>query len=404
MRIIVDTNTLLNGLNPSEYEKVYIPITVIEELDKLKMSENTELAYRSRQAIKLIKSASNVKSILECSGSLPTYLNPDKADNIILKYAKDITTTDKKCVLLTGDFNMICKAKAMEIPCEEWNGVSCDIEYKGYKKISGNTEFINKFFEDIDNGINTYGFLQNEYLILYDECSQKTTEMRYDNGQFVKINLPPGTVIKAKNSEQRCALDILMNEEMPIKIIVGTFGSGKSLLTTKVGIYLMHKKKSYDSVMFLRNPITADGTDIGFLPGSKQEKIEDFCRPFLQYVKNDYAKNPEQAGNFVDTLINAGKIKMDVVSYLKGLNIENTFVIMDEAEDLNTKLVKLVGSRIGTNACIVFTGDWKQCESKYKNDNGLTKIIQECKGNPLVGIVVLTEDLRSAASKVFADL
>jgi PhoH-like ATPase len=92
------------------------------------------------------------------------------------------------------------------------------------------------------------------------------------------------------------------------------------------------------------------------------------------------------------------------VSFLKGISIDDSFVIMDEAEDLNTKLIKLVGSRIGENSCIVFTGDWKQSENRYKQDNGLLRLIESSKGNPLVGIVVLEEDVRSSTSKLFAEL
>ena len=95
---------------------------------------------------------------------------------------------------------------------------------------------------------------------------------------------------------------------------------------------------------------------------------------------------------------------MDVTSFLKGISIDDSYVIMDEAEDLNTKLIKLVGSRIGSTSCIVFTGDWKQSENRYKQDNGLLRLIESSKGNPLVGIVVLEEDVRSSTSKLFAEL
>jgi PhoH-like ATPase len=170
------------------------------------------------------------------------------------------------------------------------------------------------------------------------------------------------------------------------------------MLSVKTGLYQVVAKEHYKNLLFIRNPIVADNTDIGFLPGDKSEKIHDFCRPFLQYVEN------EKDQFYAENLIKNEKIKMDVVSFLKGISIDDSFVIMDEAEDLNTKLIKLVGSRIGEKSCIVFTGDWKQSENKYKNDNGLLRLIESSKGNPLVGIVVLEEDVRSSASKLFAEL
>jgi PhoH-like ATPase len=170
------------------------------------------------------------------------------------------------------------------------------------------------------------------------------------------------------------------------------------MCSVKTGLYNVVDKENYKTLMFIRNPIVADGAEIGFLPGDKSEKIADFCRPFLQYVEN----SKDQF--YADTLIRTEKIKMDVVSFLKGVSIDDSFVIMDEAEDLNTKLIKLVGSRIGKTSCIVFTGDWSQSENKYKTENGLVKLIQETKGNSLVGTVVLDEDVRSDASKIFAKL
>jgi predicted ribonuclease YlaK len=89
---------------------------------------------------------------------------------------------------------------------------------------------------------------------------------------------------------------------------------------------------------------------------------------------------------------------------MKGLSIDETFILVDEAEDLNKKLIKLLGTRIGTNSSIVFSGDIEQAEDKYVGNNGLTIAIEKLKGHPLVGIVVLKDDVRSEASKVFADL
>ena len=82
----------------------------------------------------------------------------------------------------------------------------------------------------------------------------------------------------------------------------------------------------------------------------------------------------------------------------------STYVFVDEAEDMNLNILKLIGSRIESDSCVIFCGDYKQSEPKYKNNNGLYQLIEKLKGNPLVGIVVLSEDIRSEASKVFVDI
>lgn len=294
-------------------------------------------------------------------------------------------------------------------------------QYKGYKELSGDTEFINQLLNDISQGINDYGFVVNEYLSVHNSDLDEEYDYRFDGRKFIELKKPSlSKVIKPLNKPQLFALDLLNNKNIPIKIIAGGFGTGKTKLSVKTGLDLVVSKEIYKTLIFLRNPIVADSTDIGFLPGTKEEKIYSFCRPFLQYIenpelssfksknKNKHKEKDEEQfyleDEYAEYLIRQGKIKMDVISYLKGVSLDDSYVIMDEAEDLNTKLIKLVGSRIGEKSCIVFLGDWKQAENKYKSDNGLLTLINKGRGDPLVGIVVLDEDVRSPTSKFFANL
>jgi PhoH-like ATPase len=396
-RVIVDTNILMSAeFDIAKYEKVYVPILVLEELDNHKVYGDDERKFKARRAMRALECATNVEYRLESAATIPSHLQHTKIDNQILSFAKDITTFDNESIFLVNDLNLLEKAKSMNIPCSKLKIIDCDLPYLGYRTFFGGTYEINKIFEDLDKGIDEHGFLTNEYLIVYNQDLDDVNEYRFDGSKLVDLRLPPSKVIKALNSQQRLALDLLYNKDIPIKIIAGGFGSGKTMLSVKTGLHLVTQKEQYKTLMFLRNPLPADGADIGFLPGDKADKIADYCRPFLQYVEN------EKDQFYVENLIRNEKIKMDVVSFLKGVSLDDSFVIMDEAEDLNGKLIKLVGSRIGKNSCIVFTGDYKQSENKYKYDNGLTKLIKETKGNELVGIVVLDEDVRSSASKVFS--
>lgn len=396
--VILDTNILIDNCDLTKFNKVYIPITVIEELDKLKNKKENDVWFRAKEAIKSINNTDNIEIIFDSFEDFPEYLEKTN-DNKIIYCATKVINSDPTCIFLSNDYNVQLKCKHLKIPCEEYNNHFSQNEvYKGYKELQGGTAFINNLFEEIDNGVNTYNFATNEYLILYNSDLDNITEHRFDGKKFIDLKLPSSKVIKGINSLQRCALDLLNNRDIPIKIVAGGFGSGKSILSVKTGLYHVAEKEYYKTLMFIRNPIVADGADIGFLPGDKSEKIYDFCRPFLQYVDS----NKDQF--YAENLIRNEKIKMDVVSFLKGVSIDDSFVIMDEAEDLNEKLLKLVGSRIGKNSCIVFTGDYNQCESKYKNNNGLLKLIQSTKGNELVGTIILEEDVRSSASKVFANL
>lgn len=395
--VILDTNILMSDVDLSVYKEVYIPLTVLEELDKHKESSDNEKAYKGRRAIRNIQASENVKFLKDFSYSLPTWLDNARNDNKILGFAYELQVTNKDAIFLTGDLNLYHKAKALSVICE-WYEVNYGRDmsvYDGWKEIFGTADEINAYYQDALDG--KIKFLTNEYLIAHNIDTGATIEERFDGKKFVHLQLPSSKVIKGLNSQQRCALDLLNHRDIPIKVVVGNFGSGKTMLSTKVALHHI-EKEYYQSLLFLRNPIPSDDADIGFLPGDKQEKIADYMRPLLQYIESDKMQG------YADYLVKTEKIKMDVVSFLKGVNIDDTFVIVDEAEDLNTKLIKLIGSRIAKKSCIVFTGDYKQAENKYKKDNGLLKLINGAKGDPLVGIVNLPEDLRSEASKVFADL
>ena len=395
MRVCLDTNTLMNGIKLNEYEKVYIPIVVLEELDKLKTSENGDKAYKARQAIRRVKSSDNVEVSVSCTYSLPHYLNREKADNIILGHAKQITTTDKKCILLTGDYAMLCKAEALDIPCQEWLGVECDVEYKGYKKLSGNTDFINTFFEDIDNGVNTYGFLENEYLILNNEDLNKISEWRFSQGKFVKLSIPNSKVIKGMNAHQRCAIDLLNNKDISIVSINGTVGSGKTFLGLQMALYHTLEKGNQSRILAVREAL-GEGEEVGFLKGTFEDKTKLFFKPIEQSLQGKEFE--------LDSLIQNGTLESNIPFYLKGTTYHNTVILVDEAEDLSDKQVKLIGTRLGQNSRIFFCGDYKQATRNCHINNPLVKMCNALKGHPKFGCLYLEEDVRSETSKIFADL
>ena len=374
------------------YQKVFISITSIEELDNLK--NNSDKEHLARQAIRNIMNADNVEIVLNFKNYISIPYLVHKNDNTILQMAYQVHKEDPEVVLVSDDHNMILKAQAMGLPCRMFEYKDKDLNnYKGFKELSGNTDFINDLFEDIKKGINNYKFLNNEYLILHNTDTDKIHECRYNGNKLVDLKLPPSKVIKGVNSQQRCALDLLNNKDVPIKIIAGAYGSGKSYLTTKMALYHTFDKGNYGKMLLLRNPL-GSGEEIGFLPGNKVEKIGDFFKCIEQYIDSSITKDK----NIYDY------IKKDIPFYIKGMSYGSTYVLVDESEDMDLKILKLIGSRIESDSCVIFCGDYKQSEYKYQNNNGLYQLIEKLKGNSLVGIVVMDEDVRSEASKVFADI
>ena len=394
--VILDTNILMNDIDLNQYEKVYIPIVVLEELDKHKHSDNNEKAYKARKAIHNIENAKNKIYRSNFSAILPQWLDLKIPDNRILGFAKDITTFDKESILLTMDLNMVQKAESLEIPVEKWVGNSENNSYKGYKKIAGNTNFINNLFEDISNGINTFNFVINEFLILENEDLDEISEYRFDGEKFISLKLPSSKIIKGLNSLQRCALDLLNNKDIGIVGILGEVGSGKTFTCMRMALNHVTEKGLQSKILVVREP-EGEGKSIGFLKGTYEDKTKKFFMPIIHSLNG---------GEFeLNSLIQRGVFESNIPYFLKGTTYNDTIIVADEAEDLTEKQLRLIGTRVGDNGRIFFSGDYKQAIRKCDiSSNPLVKMCNELKGNPMFGCIYLDEDVRSSVSKTFAYL
>lgn len=384
---LLDTSSLL--LDPDIVFKLqgkrYIPVCILEELDGLK-NEN----YNARQVIRNLQKA-DVEYILDdCVDiDLPPDFDKTKNDNKILWLA-----WKNGFILVTDDLALQQKAKSLGVAYKQVE--TQNENYTGYKEFiitdsSEDQERLACLYEDLSN--NLFDLLVNQYLIIKDESGEVKDILRWDGNKHVNLKLPPKNVIKPLNPEQSCALDLLHNKYIPIKILCGNFGSGKTYLATRLGFYYTLDKGLYNKVLVCRNPL-GSGEKIGALPGDKYEKISEFFIPIKQNAEAPY----------IESLIESGQLEFNIPFYIKGTTYDNTWMIIDEAEDLDIKTFRLIGSRIGQNSCIVFCGDYKQAESKFERNNGLKYAVEKLKGNPLVGIVFLKEDVRSDASKVFLEL
>ncbi len=440
---VLDTNVLM--FNPDvidEYENPAILIVTIEELDHLKCKEG-ERGYRARRAIRKIESKScgskNYGSKNHESKNYESktdiYIEPNNdynlsefpngwqttPDNEIIVFAKRIGGK-----LITSDLNMLVKAKSLGLDVEKYAADSDGASYKGYVEIEIDTtqeednRLLSSFYESPEQ--NKFDVCVNGYVILKDiskpkyydighikadqycengnikECNVKgyTTIdiLRWDGSKFVELKYPPRKVINPLNDLQRCAVDLINNDDIPIKIIAGTYGSGKTMLSTAIGAYKVLEKSLYEKLVLVRNNDSSSGKDPGALPGELENKVGMLFQTMIQHLPGK--------DQTADNMRRFGQLEEYITYFIKGLSISG-FMIVDEAEDLTLKEIKRIGSRI-EKGCIVFCGDWKQAEGRYQSDNGLSYLIDNTKDNPLVGACVLDIDVRSDASKVFADL
>jgi len=389
-KILIDTNILLDGFEINPFQTYILLSHVNRELDKHKLHGDDELKFKSRRAVRLIEenSESFEFDIKDYTVSFNEYADNNYTDNKIVQ-----ACLDNGYSIATKDLLLKHKAKMYGIEFVDLNGSYKEDGYKGYKELTLGAQERALLYENLAE--NTYGLLTNEYLIVNNEYGILVDKFRWNGRIHVKIKHSPTKKIKGMNNLQDCAIDLLLNTDIPIKIIAGNYGSGKTILSVKAAIYHVMEKGNYAKIMAVRNPI-GSGKDVGFLKGTKDEKTAGFFKPFVQHLDGG-----EQEAFYLEQ---KGVLTKEIPFYMKGLSIENTIIVCDEAEDLDVKLIRLIGTRLGKDSAVIFAGDYNQTESEYKNNNGLVRAIDKLKGSPLVGIIILKEDVRSDASKVFAEL
>lgn len=394
-----DTNCLLHNELESFEGVIYLSSITLQEIENIKVSDKKdgEVKYNARKATRWLRDNEEKYVCIpvrhEHYKLLDKLKMPIDNDNLIIACAK-LLEKEFDVTFYTEDLCCYNIAKTFGIKCSS-SKVTDVIEYKGFKEFAGNTSQINSLFNQyMNNCFNQLDLVLNEYLIITNTDTGDTDEYKYKEDNLEPLVLPNSKIIKGMNSQQRCAIDLLHNDDIPIKVICGEFGSGKTYLSTRIAVNKVTREQKYDKVMFVRNPI-GSGEEIGFLPGTKEEKTCEYYNSII-----DQLDGGEQE---LERMRMSCQIETQVPYFMKGRSLPNTFILVDESEDLDSKTFKLIGSRLAKNSVIVFSGDMKQAEKKYKGDNGLRSFIEYAKGNPLVGIVCMDGNVRSEASSVFID-
>lgn len=391
MKRFFDTCSLLTDC--SDLSDVILSSKTIEELENIKTSYNKDsiIKYKARKAVRAIKSQ-NPEVIIVNKNDYATIesLNLEVTnDNLIIACASRIKepiefyTEDYLCEIIAREYFGLTVKHVVD---NEDKGI-----YKGYKTLKGTSKDINNYMENI----NYSDWAINEYLIIENTDDSTSKEMRFNGENFVGLKLPSSKIIKAKNSLQRCALDIMNNPNITIASILGGYGSGKTFLSMQMALYNVKEKGNQSKILGVRE-VSGEGKEIGFLPGTMEDKIGNFFAPLCQSLNGGIFE--------LDSLKAAGMLETNIPFFMKGTTYNQTIILCDEAEDLSESQLRLIGTRLGENSKIYFAGDYKQSISNKTIENPLVKMCNEFKGNEKFACIYLGEDVRSETSKMFADL
>ncbi len=437
---VLDTNVLLHNSKALESFKdnnVVVPLGVIEELDAFKRNHD-ELGRSAREVARsLDKYRVNGKLTegvalpnggtlrVETNGSdaaLPSSLSHLKMDNSILRVALSLKQRGEDVHFVSKDINVRIKADALGLIAEDYetNKVNIDELYPGWTTVTVKDSALDEFYKNGRVSLEGYPveepFYENEFLLLKSEIQENKTALGvYKEGlreaQALWIKDPEAWGIRGLNREQMFALNLLLNDRISLVTLVGTAGTGKTLLAIAAGLLKTLDEKKYRRVLVSR-PIVPLGKDIGFLPGSKDEKLVHWMQPIfdnLEFIldKGSHLQSEsEDVDGKVQYLLDTRKLEIEALTYIRGRSIPKQFLIVDEAQNLTPHEVKTIVSRAGVGTKIILTGDPYQIDNPYldASSNGMVVLAERFKGQEIFGHMTLTKSERSPLSALAAKM
>lgn len=427
---VLDTNVILHdpmSMFSFEGSRVVLPLTVIEELDTFKRSNDERgrsARFVSRKLDELRKGGKlsswvplehggQLKVEIQVSDGLPKAFTAHTKDNEILSCAQYLKKAGEHVIFISKDINLRIKAEALGLEAQDYEKEKVDVEdlYKGWRELTVPGDAIDKFYKDKRLDPPVPDLVPNEFVIMKDGAS-KSALARYDAKlqavvPLIKADSAPWG-IKPLNIEQRFALELLLNKDISLVTLVGLAGSGKTMIALAAALQQTLEEKLYRRILIAR-PVIAVGHDIGFLPGTKEEKLTNWMGAIydnLSYLLEKPKGSLETADMDIQMLIEEGQLEIEAVTFLRGRSLPGLLMIIDDAQNLTPHEIKTIISRAGQGAKIVLTGDPHQVDNFYLDaaSNGLTNLVERFKNQHIFGHVTFTKSERSALAALASDL
>lgn len=462
---VLDTNVLLhnpNALFVFKEHDVVIPFAVVEELDAMKRKDD-DLGRNARETIRHLDRLRNrgrltdgvpwgefsptvgaASSAGAVSGGTvridildherPAVLNEDSPDNRIIATAWHLHQTGLRTVFVSKDISARIKSDALGITTEDFENQKVDADrlYTGFITADAPGELIDEMYRDrmlpmsrltdalaattADGRPYQRDLTPNQFLVLKDTSDENHTGLARrlaDTDHVIPITGPRKPVfgIMARNGQQTMAMDLLLDDEIRFVTLLGSAGTGKTLLALAAGMSKVFNEERYDKLLVAR-PIMPLGRDIGYLPGDKDEKLTAWMQPifdnlgYLLSTRGSHLQNAESHSTEqrIQKLMADGKLVLEPLTYIRGRSIPHQFMIVDEAQNLTPHEVKTIASRVGEGTKLILTGDIGQIDNPYldSSSNGLAYAVEKMRGLGIVGHITLAKSERSELASIAA--
>ncbi len=437
---VLDTNVLLqdpNAIFAFEDNEVIIPAIVLEEIDTKKRNAD-EIGRNARYVSRLmdglrekgrlhdgieldqggsVKVELNHRSFMRMQEVFGEITNDNRILAVALNYHQEEQSKEKPrpVTLVSKDTLVRIKADVLGLNAEDYltdRIVSLNDMYPGYLTIHVHPGIIDNFYNARFLPVSSlnlpYALHPHEFIILKDELGTSKSALLKVNSDVKKLeplylSNEPIWGIGARNVQQRMALELLLNDDIPLVTLTGKAGTGKTLLTLAAGLMKIEDEHKYKKLLIAR-PVVPMGKDIGYLPGEKDEKLRPWMQPI--YDNLEFLFDTKKPGDIEKILAGMGSIQVEALTYIRGRSIPGQFIIIDEAQNLSKHEVKTIVSRVGEGSKIVLVGDPEQIDHPYldSSSNGLTYVVERFKSQGLSGHINLERGERSHLAQLAADL
>jgi PhoH-like ATPase len=431
---ILDTNVLLHdphSLLSFRENNVLLPIEVIEEIDRFKR-ESSELGQNARAVSRMLDGLRGSGRLSE-GVTLPNggrlriafqkgtaanghaVFSTDSVDNRILSLACGIKKAQPKgqTILVSKDINLRIKADALGLLAEDYENDRIFIKdlYTGMIEVRESTDKVASFRAsgalELNGGKQ---YFPNEYCTLMEEANPKRAALAKVDASGTKlvpiIDCREGVWgIKPRNREQHFAFDALLDERIKLVTLMGKAGTGKTLLAMAAGLKRTVMDREFRRLVVAR-PTISMGKELGFLPGSLEEKLAPWMQPIHDALEMLSDLNMGHEHRRSGDLMRSGSIVVEALSYIRGRSIANQFMVIDEAQNLTPLEAKTIITRVGHGTKIVFTGDPYQIDNPYvdSSSNGFNYVVSRFRSQPIAAHIELQKGERSELAELAANI
>ena len=429
---ILDTNVLLhdpNSLESFDDNNVLIPIEVIEEIDHFKR-ESTERGQNARmvsrtldglrtqgrlsEGVKLANGG-KLKIIFRNgnNGNGHVTINSQEVDGRIVALALDVQKSAPAVptILVTKDINLRIKADALGLAAEDYESDRVLIKdlYTGMFDLMVSTEKMMAFRSNGELELDA-ARSPNEYCTLVEEVNPKRTALTKVDASGKRlvpiIDSREGVWgIKPRNREQHFAFDALLDDRVKLVTLMGKAGTGKTLLAMAAGLKRTVMDREFRRLVVAR-PTIPVGKELGFLPGSLEEKLSPWMQPIHDALELLSDLNMGHDSRRSNDLMRTGSIVVEALSYIRGRSIAHQYMVIDEAQNLTPLEVKTIITRVGHGSKVIFTGDPYQIDNPYvdSSSNGFNYVVSKFRAQAVAAHIELQKGERSELAELAANL